>query len=333
MKTAEYDFPLPEELIASRPVATRDHSRLMVLHRNGGIEHRTFSDLPELLKPGDMLVLNNTRVFPARIRGTKADGGMLDILLVSENRDHSWQVMTRGRYSGKVMFGETLTATIAQGKTAIFSTDIRSVIWEIGSMPLPPYIRREADERDRETYQTVYAEKEGSIAAPTAGLHFTPALLDRLTTAGILLRTVTLHVGVGTFRPVKAERIEDHEMAEEFFEIKPDLVVEIEQVRKAGGRIIAVGTTSTRTLEGYISGNCMLNRGNGLITGTTDIFIREGYTPRIVDALITNFHLPCSTPLMLVAVFAGRERLLKAYETAITLGYRFFSYGDAMLFL
>lgn len=333
MKTAEYDFPLPEDLIASRPVVERDSARLMVLHRDGGLEHRTFSDLPALLVPGDMLVLNNSRVFPARIKGIKADGSSLDILLVSENSDGSWNIMTRGRFSGEVFIDKSITALIKMGKTAFFSSDIRTVIWDIGRMPLPPYIKRDADEQDRERYQTVYAEKEGSIAAPTAGLHFTPDLLDQLKTLGVLIRTVTLHVGIGTFRPVKAVRIEDHDMARESFEISPDLIAEIDQVKRSGGRVIAVGTTSTRTLEGYASGDCTVIQRNGVITGTTDIFIREGYTPRMVDALITNFHLPCSTPLMLVSAFSGRQRLLRAYETAITMGYRFFSYGDAMLFL
>lgn len=333
MKTAEYDFPLPEELIASRPVDERDSARLMVLHRDGSLEHRTFSDLPALLVPGDMLVLNNSKVFPARIRGIKPDGSSLDILLVSENPDGSWNIMTKGRFSGEVFVDKSITATIQKGKIAFFSRDIRTVIWNIGRMPLPPYIRRDADEQDRERYQTVYAEKEGSIAAPTAGLHFTPPLIDRLKATGVLIRTVTLHVGIGTFRPVKAVRIEDHDMAGESFEISPELIAEIDQVRRSGRRVIAVGTTSTRTLEGYASGDSTVITTNGVIAGTTNIFIREGYTPRLVDSLITNFHLPCSTPLMLVSAFSGRQRLLRAYETAITMGYRFFSYGDAMLFL
>lgn len=333
MKTAEYDFPLPEDLIASRPVVVRDSARLMVLHRDGRMEHRTFSDLPAMLLPGDMLVLNNSRVFPARFRGIKPDGSSMEVLLVSENHDGSWNIMTKGRFTGELVIENPIAASIKKGKTAFFSKDIRKVIWDIGKMPLPPYIRREADEQDREQYQTVYAEIEGSIAAPTAGLHFTPALLDRLKASGVLIRTVTLHVGIGTFRPVKAARIEDHDMASESFEISPDLIAEIKQVRMSGGRVIAVGTTSTRTLEGYASGNCTVISANGIISGTTDIFIREGYTPRMVDALITNFHLPRSTPLMLVSAFSGRERLLRAYETAITMGYRFFSYGDAMLFL
>ncbi len=333
MNTADFDFPLPEELIASRPAVSRDSARLMVLHRDGGLEHRTFSDLPSLLAPGDMLVLNNTRVFPARIRGLKPDGSSMDVLLVSENPDGSWNIMTKGRFSGDVRFDHGIIASIHKGKTASFSRDIRTVIWDIGRMPLPPYIRRDADEQDRERYQTVYAEKEGSIAAPTAGLHFTPVLLDRVRTSGILIRTVTLHVGIGTFRPVKAVRIEDHSMEGESFEISPELIAEIGRVKSSGGRVIAVGTTSTRTLEGYASGHCTIAASNGSIKGSTDIFIREGYTPRVVDALITNFHLPCSTPLMLVSAFSGRKRLLKSYETAIAMGYRFFSYGDAMLFL
>ncbi len=335
MKTAAYDFSLPEELIASRPADERDSSRLMVMHRDGSIEHRIFSDLPELLSSGDMIVLNNSKVFPARLDSRKPDGGNLEILLVNENPDRTWNIMTKGSFSGEVIIGHSLTTQITKGKTALFSsdTDIRALLWDIGMMPLPPYIRRKADEQDRERYQTVYAEKEGSIAAPTAGLHFTPALLDRLKAAGVIIRTVTLHVGIGTFRQVKASRIQDHDMQSECFEIRPELIAEIDQVKRSGRRVIAAGTTSTRTLEGYSSGDCTITSANGVITGTTNIFIHEGYKPRTVDALITNFHLPCSTPLMLAAVFSGREALLSAYRTAISMGYRFFSYGDAMLFL
>jgi S-adenosylmethionine:tRNA ribosyltransferase-isomerase len=200
-------------------------------------------------------------------------------------------------------------------------------------MPLPPYIRRQPDDRDKERYQTVYAEAEGSIAAPTAGLHFTPELLGAVAAESVLIRHVVLHVGTGTFRSVKADDIEDHTMDRELFEIEPSLISEIEEVKGRGGRIIAVGTTTTRAVEGYLSGRREILTSNGAIRGFTDIFIHEGYRPRAVDALITNFHLPRSTPLMLTSVFAGREKLLRIYESAISMGYRFFSYGDAMLVL
>ncbi len=336
MKTADYDFPLPEELIASRPVEVRDRSRLMVMRKNGQPEHTIFSNLPSLLGSGDMLILNNSKVFPARITGVKPDGSSIEILLVRQNSDGTWNVMTRGRYSGEVTVRDMIRATITKGRTAHFNVDIHALVWEIGNMPLPPYIMRNPDEQDRERYQTVYAEVDGSIAAPTAGLHFTPDLLDRLRSAGVLIRTITLHVGIGTFRPVKTDRLDDHVMESESFEIRPDLFDEIARVRARGGRIIAAGTTTVRTLEGYASGNCSILSANGVIRGTTDIFIREGYRPMLVDGLITNFHLPCSTPLMLASVFAGcsgRKRLLAAYKTAISMGYRFFSYGDAMLLL
>jgi len=333
MKTADFHFELPEDLIAERPVARRDSSRLLVMHRNLGIEHRIFSDLPSLLRPGDMLLLNNTRVFPAILKGVKTDGTVLNILLVTENSDGSWNILTRGKYTGQVIINETLSASVSSGRTATFSSNIRDQIWTAGRMPLPPYIRREPDELDLETYQTVYAEIEGSIAAPTAGLHFTPGLLDTLESSGVLLRKLTLHVGVGTFRPVKTSFIEEHQMEHELFEISGQLIAEIENVKKSGGRIIAAGTTTTRALEGYRSGSCRIISSNGTVRGTTNIFIHEGYTPLAVDGLITNFHLPCSTPLMLASVFAGRERLIETYRTAIAMGYRFFSYGDAMLIL
>ena len=335
MKTVDFDYFLPEELIAVRPLEKRDSSRLLVLHRDGNVEHKIFSDLPSLLNAGDMLILNNSKVFPARLRGHKPSGGRLEILLVSETAPGLWDILAREKYTGDLRISENLTVHISGGKKACFEnhSDLMNIIWKEGEMPLPHYIKRLPDETDKERYQTVYAEVEGSIAAPTAGLHFTKDLLDSLASRSIFVRTVTLHVGVGTFRPVRAVDLKDHRMQEESFEINSNLVSEIEQVKKAGNRIIAVGTTTTRVLEGYLSGKCRTTHLNGCIGGSTDIFIHEGYRFHAVDSLITNFHLPCSTPLMLTAALSGREKLLNAYKTAIAEGYRFFSYGDAMLVL
>jgi S-adenosylmethionine:tRNA ribosyltransferase-isomerase len=341
MKTADYDFPLPEAAIAYQPVSRRDNSRLMVLHRDGGIEHRRFHDLPFFLSRGDLLLINNSKVFPARLTGRKSGGEPYDILLVGAISEGLWTIMTRGRFTGSVTLADGTIVSISDGKTASFphTTDVRKLAWEYGAMPLPPYIRRPADETDRERYQTVYAEVEGSIAAPTAGLHFTSGLLDTIAAKGVSVRSLTLHVGVGTFRPVKTPDIEDHRMDEEFFEIAPSLLSEIEETKKSGNRVIAVGTTTTRTIEGYLGNQCTvlppagqasLNRN---IIGSTDIFIHEGHSFWAIDSLITNFHLPGSTPLMLASALAGRENLLKAYGVALSDGYRFFSYGDAMLVL
>lgn len=335
MKTKDYHFHLPQELIASRPLDQRDGSRLLVLHRDGGMEHRRFHELPSFLKAGDMLLINNSRVFPARLTGYKPTGGRLEILLVRETSAGLWDIMARERYTGTLRISDDLSAHISDGKTAFFAdhNDLMPLIWKTGEMPLPPYIKRRPDKDDKERYQTVYAEVEGSIAAPTAGLHFTKDLLDNLASESVIIRTVTLHVGTGTFRPVKTTEIEDHKMDKEFFEINPDLISELKKVRENGNRIIAVGTTATRVVEGYLSGRCSSFSSNGSVKGSTDIFIHEGYKLKAVDSLITNFHLPCSTPLMLASVFAGRERLLNVYKTAISMGYRFFSYGDAMLVL
>lgn len=335
MKTADYDFHLTQELIASRPVEERDASRLLVLHRDGGMEHRTFRDLPSLLDPGDMLVINNSKVFPARLQGRKKTGGRLEILLVNERSPGLWNILCRDRYTGPVRVSDDLEFYVEDGKTALFedNTGMRELIIREGLMPLPPYIKRQPDEQDMERYQTVYAEKEGSIAAPTAGLHFTRPLMEALSAASVAIRSVTLHVGIGTFRPVKAAELKDHVMDREYFEMSPELISDIKRVKKRGNRVVAVGTTTTRALEGYMSGHSDIITSNGAIVGTTDIFIYEGYRPRVVDSLITNFHLPRSTPLMLAAVFAGRERLLATYSEAVSMGYRFFSYGDAMLVL
>jgi S-adenosylmethionine:tRNA ribosyltransferase-isomerase len=335
MKAAEYDFFLPEALIAARPLERRDGSRLLVLRGDGTCEHKHFFELTSLLNAGDMLVINKTKVFPARMIATKPSGGRIDILFVREVSPGIWDIMSRGSYTGHIELFGTLKAQVSEGKRAVFENNagLRDLLWERGEMPLPPYIRRRPDEKDRETYQTVYAEVEGSIAAPTAGLHFTKELLGALTAKAVKIRSVTLHVGTGTFRTVKADDIREHRMDSELFELEPELIEEIREVKRRGNRVIAVGTTTTRALEGFLSGRCEVVSSNGTIRGTTDIFIYEGYRPKAVDALITNFHLPRSTPLMLASVFSGRERLLHAYEEAISRRYRFFSYGDAMLVL
>jgi S-adenosylmethionine:tRNA ribosyltransferase-isomerase len=335
MKTADYDFDLPEALIASRPAEVRDGSRLLVLHRDGELEHRRFFHLPEFLHAGDMLILNNSKVFPARLTGHKETGGRLEMLLVRELSPGSWSILAKERYTGRIRFSEDFRARVSAGKTVFFDNQecLSEMIWKTGSMPLPPYIKRQPDEEDKKRYQTVYASVEGSIAAPTAGLHFTRSLLEDIRSKGVLIREVTLHVGIGTFRPVRTSEIEDHVMETEIFEMDQGLPAEIATAKKRGGRIIAVGTTATRVLEGYKSGKCEISSRNGVIKGATDIFIHEGFRPFSVDSLLTNFHLPRSTPLMLTSVFAGRKNLLNAYRSAILTGYRFFTYGDAMLVL
>jgi S-adenosylmethionine:tRNA ribosyltransferase-isomerase len=335
MKTAEYDYHLPEELIALRPAVKRDDSRLLVLYRDGLIEHKKFHDLPSYINSGDMLIVNNSKVFPARLSGSKPTGGKLEVLLVNEISDGSWNILSREKFTGRLRISEDLSLDISEGRTAHFekNTRIREAIWKEGNMPLPPYIKRLPDETDKERYQTIYAENEGSIAAPTAGLHFTKEVLENIRSKGALVRNITLHVGTGTFKPVKADEVSEHVMDEESFEMDLNLIKEIEEVKHSGRRILTVGTTSTRAVEGYFSGRCIISSSNGAIKGRTDMFIYEGHDFRAVDSLITNFHLPRSTPLMLTSALAGREKLLKAYKTAVTEGYRFFSYGDAMLVL
>ena len=364
MKVADFDFYLPKELIAERPLKDRDTSRLLVLHRDGVIEHKRFTDLPTYLGHGDMLLINNTRVFPARLTGNKESGGKLEILLVKERENGVWEVLSKGNYSGTLKISEEFQAVLQDGKAAHFeySGDFMDLIWEYGSMPLPPYIKRLPDALDKETYQTVYSKEEGSIAAPTAGLHFTKRLLEEIVSRGVVLRELTLHVGVGTFRPIRSEDVEEHDMEPEYFTIEKNLISEIEMAKTAGKRIVSVGTTTTRAIEGYMSGmykptemetrrngdaEIMRNvyspfhritdtpcqRKNDIIKGSTDIFIYPGYEFKAVTSLVTNFHLPKSTPLMLVSALCGWEKLKGSYERAVIAKYRFFSYGDAMLIL
>jgi S-adenosylmethionine:tRNA ribosyltransferase-isomerase len=350
MKTADFDFPLPFELIALRPVEKRDSSRLLVLHRDGSVEHKLFTDIAVYLKRGDMLIANNTRVFPARIFADKHSGGILDILLIKEvEAPFIWEVMFRGNFNGTVSIAdgtkaEVITRSIKKDGKRITEKflkfanvepqKIRDIIWRCGNMPLPPYIKRLPDSDDKQRYQTIYAEKEGSIAAPTAGLHFTEDLMNILREKEIAVRFITLHVGIGTFKPVKSDTLSGHCMEREYFEIKQDILKEIDIVKRSGGRVITVGTTATRCLEGFLSGMYEPHASsNGCIKGYTDIFIYPGYYFKAADGIITNFHLPRSTPLMLASAFGGFKKIKKAYEEAVAMGYRFFSYGDAMLIL
>lgn len=341
MKVTDLDFVLPESLIALRPSFPRDSSRLLVLHGNGSVEHRRFSDLPEYLEEGDLLLLNNTKVFPAMLPGTKKTGGKIEMLLVREIEADTWEILCRERYTGTISISDGLSGEMSLGKTLTLrsgpSAHIMDILWKTGEMPLPPYIKRRPDEKDKESYQTVYADKVGSIAAPTAGLHFTARLLSRLEEKGVLIGYLTLHVGTGTFRPVRVEDPEDHVMEAEHFEIGEKLIGTIAEVKSSGKRVISVGTTTTRAIEGFFSGR--YEEGDGgtrrqkKICGSTDMFIYPGYRFKVVDSLITNFHLPRSTPLMLTSALCGGKNLMAAYASAISTGYRFFSYGDAMLLL
>ncbi|HXG31456.1 MAG TPA: tRNA preQ1(34) S-adenosylmethionine ribosyltransferase-isomerase QueA [Thermodesulfobacteriota bacterium] len=335
MKTADFDYILPEELIAFYPLSRREESRLMVISRRDGcIEHKRFYELPLLLKDGDVLVLNNTKVLPARLLGRTGTGKRYEILLTERLSPRLWKgVMRNPRDGMAVEFEGGLKGKILRnGKDEWlieFAEHPDRYIERFGKMPLPPYIRREPEEKDRFFYQTVYAEKEGAIAAPTAGLHFTEALLDEIRRRGVEIRYVTLHVGVGTFKPVKTENVENHRIHPEYREIPEETALSITRAKGERRRVFAVGTTVVRALESSV------DESGGLRPeiGYTDLFIYPGFEFHIVDAMITNFHLPRSTLLMLVSAFAGRELILKAYEEAKGRGYRFLSYGDAMLIL
>ena len=338
MKLEEFDYNLPEELIAQVPIAKRDESRLMVLHRDSKkVEHKTFKDIIDYLKPGDCLVRNNTKVIPARLYGKKETGANVEFVLLNQIEGDIWESIVRPgnklKPGTKVEFGDgLLKATILDimdGGTRKVEFEyegiFNEILDEIGLMPLPPYIHESLKEKDR--YQTVYAKYNGSAAAPTAGLHFTPELLKRIEEKGVKIANVTLHVGIGTFRPVKEENIEEHKMHTEHFYIKQEDVEKINETKKAGGRVIAVGTTSCRVLETIAS------EETGLVEATegdTGIYIYPGYKFKCIDGLITNFHLPKSTLLMLVSALAGREFVLDAYNEAVKEKYRFFSFGDAM---
>lgn len=343
MKITELNYNLPASLIAQQPLKDRDKAKLLVLHRETGqIEHRLFFEITDYLNEGDFLIINNTKVIPARLIGRKPTGGKIEILLIKENKaeESRWEIMTKGDYEGIVFVDEIkcLIRKNSHGKELVFidldSHSAKNFILEKGLMPLPPYIKRKPVDEDRETYQTVYAQKNGSIAAPTAGLHFTEELLERISKKGAFIKAITLHVGVGTFKMIKSEEIEKHKMDSEYFEIERRLFEDILKAKAQGKRIFSVGTTTTRTLEGYASGKFEdTGSDESIVRGFTDIFIYPGYEFKIIDALITNFHLPKSTPLALVYAFCQSRHVKKAYEEAIEKKYRFFSYGDAMLII
>lgn len=299
MKITDFDYLLPEDLIAKRPMKERGGSRLLVVHRDGTIEHRMFPDIITYLNAGDMLIVNNTKVFPAKLTGIRENGKPLEILLVKKIAKDIWEVLSKGRYTGALLFSDKFCAELQNGEVARFSYsgNFMKYIWEYGSMPLPPYIKRPPDTSDKETYQTAYAKQEGSIAAPTAGLHFNSSLLEKIKSKGIILRELTLHVGVGTFKMIRTEHVEDHSMDTEYFEISRSLFHEIDLVRASGRKVFAVGTTTTRALEGYLSGNCAITSQNGSIRGVTGMFIYPGHAFKAIDSLITNFRLPGPLPL------------------------------------
>ena len=339
MNTADFDFHLPEELIAQTPLEKRDSSRLLIVDRETGqFSDQHFDNIIDQLEPGDALVMNNTRVLPARLYGTKPEtGGHVELLLLKNTQGDFWEVLAkpakRLKVGTRVSFGDgRLTATVTEelehgGRIVRFDYQgiFLEVLESLGEMPLPPYIHEKLE--DRERYQTVYAKENGSAAAPTSGLHFTEELLDKIAAKGVKLVYLTLHVGLGTFRPVSVDNLEEHEMHSEFYSLSEEAAETLRQVKANGHRIIAVGTTSIRTLETIGS------KFDGQIqadSGWTNIFIKPGYQWKIVDAFSTNFHLPKSTLVMLVSAFAGHQLTLQAYEHAIAERYRFFSFGDAM---
>ncbi len=341
MKTSDFYFELPPELIAQDPLEDRSASRLLALDRKSGhIKHERFVDLKEYLRAGDCLVVNDTKVIPARLYGKKTDTGASVELLLLKRREHDvWETLVKPGKKAKpgclLSFGEGLLTgkiidVVDDGNRLIqftYEGIFEEILDQLGEMPLPPYITHKL--RDKNRYQTVYAKWEGSAAAPTAGLHFTGQMLEEIRQMGVEIAHVTLHVGLGTFRPVKVENVDEHHMHSEFYQIEEDQARLINKTRESGGRIIAVGTTSCRTLESAADDQGVLRAGSGW----TDIFIYPGYDFRIMDGLVTNFHLPESTLLMLVSAFAGKEKVLAAYEEAVRAQYRFFSFGDAMFII
>lgn len=341
MKLSDFNYNLPEELIAQDPLEKRDNSRLMVLHRETGeLEHKHFYDVIDYLNPGDCLVVNNTKVIPARLMGVKEEtGASIEVLLLKRKEEKVWETLVKpgkkARVGARISFGDGLLVgevidVVEEGNRLIrFEYDgiFEEILDRLGQMPLPPYITHQLQDKNR--YQTVYAKYDGSAAAPTAGLHFTEELLQKIQDKGVQIAKVTLHVGLGTFRPVKEENVLDHHMHSEFYIVDEEAAKIINETKANGGRVISVGTTSTRTLE-------TVAEPDGHIpvkSGWTDIFIYPGYRFKAVDCLITNFHLPESTLIMLVSALADRETILHAYETAVEEKYRFFSFGDAMLIL
>ena len=337
MKTSDFNFDLPEELIAQTPLERRDASRLLTLDKQTGeTGHHHFYDIADMLNPGDCLVLNNSRVLPARLIGRRETGGACEVLLLIDRGENVWECLVRpGRKlkpGAKVVFGEgeltgEVVAEVEDGNRLVrfsYNGIFLEVLERLGRMPLPPYIKAELQESER--YQTVYSKVTGSAAAPTAGLHFTPELMEKLVEKGVKLCYVTLHVGLGTFRPVKAEEITEHEMHSEYCVIPQETADVINETKKNGGRVVCVGTTSCRTIESWAGEDGTMKAS----AGWTNIFIYPGYRFKVLDALITNFHLPESTLIMLVSALAGREHVLAAYQEAVEEKYRFFSFGDAM---
>jgi len=338
MDLKDFNYDLPEELIAQDPLEDRSSSRLMVLHKDTGrIEHKIFRDIIDYLNPGDCLVINDTKVIPARLMGIKEDtGAAIEVLLLKRNADDVWECLVKpgkkARTGARIVFGEGLLVgeivdVIEDGNRMIkfhYEGIFEEILDKLGQMPLPPYITHKLQDKNR--YQTVYAKNEGSAAAPTAGLHFTKELLEKIKEKGVNVVSITLHVGLGTFRPVKVDKIEEHRMHTETFNISKEAADTINRTRVAGGRVIAVGTTSCRTLESAAADDGTIPARSG----DTDIFIYPGYKFKAIDCLITNFHLPESTLIMLVSALAGRDNIMNAYETAVKERYRFFSFGDAM---
>jgi len=338
MRRSDFYFELPQELIAQYPLPDRSSSRLLCLDMTGKVNDRVFTELPDILQDGDLLVFNNTRVIPARLFGSKQTGGKVEVLVERILDDHRLLAHVRASKSPKpgsrLSLEGGVDVTVLGREGELFELRFEgpvSVIEQLdqyGHMPLPPYIERADETHDRERYQTIYAQKQGAVAAPTAGLHFDKALLEQLTERGVSFAFVTLHVGAGTFQPVRVDDISEHLMHAEYIEVDDDVVAAVESTRSAGGRVIAVGTTSVRALESAVH--------NGKLTsyyGDTDIFITPGYHFQVVDGLITNFHLPESTLLMLVCAFSGYDAVMSAYQHAIRQKYRFFSYGDAMFLM
>jgi len=335
----EFYYELPEELIAQEPLPERDKSRLMVVHRDTrSFEHRIFENVVDYLEEGDCLVLNDTKVIPARLLGTRKDtGGKIEFVLLKRIEKDKWEILVkpgrRAKIGSEFTFGDgrlqakVLDYTDAGGRIVEFYYEgvFEQILYELGKMPVPPYIKKELEDKDR--YQTVYARKPGSAAAPTAGFHFTERLLKKIEQKGVKVCYITLHVGLGTFRPVKEEKVEEHKMHQEYFEINEETARIINATKQQGKRVIAVGTTSTRTLETVADENGLVKS----LSGWTDLFIYPGYRFKVVDGLITNFHLPESTLLMLVCAFADKELIMSAYKEAIRERYRFYSFGDAML--
>lgn len=338
MKTSDFYFDLPQELIAQDPLEDRSSSRLLVLDRESGkTQHRVFRDIIEYLNPGDCLVVNNTKVIPARLYGSKiGTDAKIEVLLLKRREHNVWETLVKPgkkcRVGARISFGEGLLIgevidVVDEGNRLIrfeYEGIFEEILDKLGQMPLPPYIHHQLKDKNR--YQTVYAKHDGSAAAPTAGLHFTPELLEEIKKKGVHIAHVTLHVGLGTFRPVKVEDVTDHHMHSEFYIVEPEQAELINRVKKEGGKIVAVGTTSCRTLESATDESGILKAGSGW----TEIFIYPGYQFKMIDRLITNFHLPESTLMMLVSALAGKDKIMAAYEEAVKERYRFFSFGDAM---